>query len=130
MRFYQVLVVALLLAVASLAACASSPQGQRLRITNTSPNAITNLRVLFPEEEIAFGNIAANATTEYKVFLKGVYGYAAYRYDVNGETVTQPVIDWVGEEPMPGSSFTYTINYDPARPPIQQIQLVNVARDQ
>ena len=73
---------------------------------------------------------ARNATTEYRVFPKGVYGYAAYRYDVNGETVTQPVIDWVGEEPMQGSAFTYTINYDPARPPIQQIQLVQVTRDQ
>lgn len=130
MRFPGILLTLLLASLASLAACASTPQGQRLRIVNNSPNDIANLRVLFPEQEVAFGNVAANAATEYKVFSKGVYGYAAYRYDINGETITQPVIGWVGEAPMPGSAFTYTITYNPAALPIQRIQLVTVNRDQ
>jgi hypothetical protein len=61
---------------------------------------------------------------------KGVYGYAAYRHDLNGETVTQPVIDWVGESPMEGTAFTYTLSLDPSQPALAQIQLLNVVRDQ
>jgi hypothetical protein len=113
-----------------LSGCSLFQQGQRLRIVNSSPNAITNLRVLFPEEEISFGNVGPNATTDYKVFPKGVYGYAAYRYDLNGQTVTQPVIDWVGESPIEGSAFTYTLTFDPNNPNFQRIELTNVTRDQ
>ncbi len=59
-----------------------------------------------------------------------MYGYAAYRYDLNGETITQPVIDWVGETPMEGNSFTYTIAFNPDNPNMMRIELVNVTRDQ
>lgn len=122
--------VALLICATVLVGCSLVGQGQRLRIKNDSATAITNLRVLFPDQEVAFGNVAANATTDYQVFAKGVYGYAAYKYDWNGETVTQPVIDWVGEMPMEGSTFTYTIQFDPNNPQLQRIMLTNVNRDQ
>jgi hypothetical protein len=101
-----------------------------MRIINSSPNAISNLSVLFPESEVSFGNVPANGTTEYKIFPNGVYSYAAYRYELNGELVTQPVIDWVGESPMEGTAFTYTIAYNPDNPNMQRIELVNVTRDQ
>jgi hypothetical protein len=86
--------------------------------------------VLFPDAEVSFGDVPANATTDYKIFPKGVYGYAAYKYDLNGQTVTQPVIDWVGETPMEGTSFTYTIAFTPDNPNMMRIELVNVTRDQ
>jgi hypothetical protein len=60
----------------------------------------------------------------------GVFGYAAYRLDVDGDIVTQPVIDWVGERPMEGRAFTYTIDVDPRRPRFQIIRLVRVTRDE
>lgn len=129
MKIPGVLAVMLLLGSAGMLACAPNAQGQRLRIVNQGSAPITNLRVLFPDQEIGYGDVAANATTEYKVAPKGVYAYAAYRYDVNGETVTQPVIDWVGETPIEGNAITYTIRYDPARPPLQRIELVTVTRD-
>lgn len=122
--------VALLICATVLVGCSLVGQGQRLRIKNDSATAITNLRVLFPDQEVAFGNVTANATTDYQVFAKGVYGYAAYKYDWNGETITQPVIDWVGESPMQGSAFTYTIQFDPNNPQLQRIMLTNVNRDQ
>jgi hypothetical protein len=82
--------------------------------------------VVFPEEEIAFGDVPAGATTGYLDVPQGVYAYAAYRLVVDGEQVTQPVIDWVGEEPLEGKAFTYTIDYDP----IQRIQLIEVTIDE
>lgn len=124
-------VVLLLIAVLAVAlfACAPQEQGQRLRIINAGSEPITNLRVLFPDQEIVYGNVGANAMTDYKVAPKGVYGYAAYRYDVDRQTVTQPVIDWVGEEPMEGSTFTYTIRYNPTTEQFMKIELTNVNRD-
>ena len=116
---------------ASLAGCGSpTPQTPRLRITNSGSQSIQNLTVLFPEDRIEFGDVPAGGTTEYKHAPNGVYNYAAYRYEVDGQTVTQPVIDWVGEAPMAGDSFTYTINVDSSRPELQRVQLVDVARDE
>src|SRR5213078_4814025 len=99
------LLVFIALSSALLFACAPVEQGQRLRIVNASNAPITNLHVLFPDQEIVYGDVAANATTAYKVAPKGVYRYAAYRYDINGESITQPVIDFVGESPIDGATF-------------------------
>jgi hypothetical protein len=117
-----------------LTGCASTasptPPAPRLRIINSGTQDIKNLTVWFPEDEIEFGDIPAGATTPYKHVPHGVYHYAAYRLDINGENVTQPVIDWVGEEPMPGESFTYTLDFDANRPQLQPIQLTNVTQDE
>lgn len=98
----------------------------RLRVTNAGSNDISNLTVLFPNSRIVFGDVPAGTTTAYHAAPTGVYNYAAYSYRIKGEQVTQPVVDWVGETPRPGKSFTYVIDYDPARPAMQQIRLVAV----
>ncbi len=103
---------------------------QRLRIKNNGTVPIENLVVLMPNSEIRFGNLAAGATTEYVNVPNGVYSYAAYRYEWNGQTLTQPVMDWVGEEPIQGREFTYTLAFDPTREQSLKIELVNVTRDQ
>lgn len=54
----------------------------------------------------------------------------AYRLEVNGQTVTQPVLDWVGEEPIDGATFTYTIELDPSRPLLQIVRLISVTKDE
>jgi hypothetical protein len=81
-------------------------------------------------DEVAFGDVASGATTSYRPVPNGVYRYAAYRLELDGRTITQPVIDWVGEVPMDGTSFTYTIALDPDRPPLQIVRLVAVTRDE
>ena len=99
-----------------LSACSSRASDvPRLRITNSGTLPINSLVVFFPEESIAFGDIPAGATTEYVDVPKGIYSYAAYEFEVDGQVVTQPVIDWIGESPMGGKLFTYTIDFDPAR---------------
>ena len=42
------------------------------------------------------------------------------RFD--GRTVNQPVIDWVGERPLAGQSFTYVLSIDPQRPEYSMIR--------
>jgi hypothetical protein len=121
------IVLALVLVLTSCGAGAESP---RLRITNEGAQPLEGLVVLFPEEEVAFGDVAPGETTDYEAVSEGVYRYAAYRFEVNGEEVTQPVLDWVGEEPVPGEAFTYVLDYDPTREPIQQVVLVEVVQDE
>jgi len=88
---------------------------QKLRITNQSPHSIQNLVVRFPEDRVDFGKVPAGATTDYQVIPHGVYRYAAYDVEVDGRKYQQPVIDWVGENPMEGKAFTYILEVDPSR---------------
>jgi hypothetical protein len=84
-----------------LASCKSPPpQTSRLPITNSGTDSVKNLTVQFPHDQIPFGDIPAGTTTEYKEVPSGVFPYAAYRFEMDGQPITQPVIDWVGEEPI------------------------------
>lgn len=124
-----------------LAACApAAPQptptappppatGARLRITNAGSTPIRKLTLLFPDEEVFFGDVPAGGTTSYMEVANGVYAYAAYRYELDGSQITQPVIDWVGEEGKQGS-FTYTIDFDPGRAAMQRIMQQSVTQDE
>jgi len=103
---------------------------QHLRITNSGTTAVENLVILFPEDEVIFGDIPAGTTTEYQDVPNGVYGYAAYRHGLDGEMMVQSVTDWVGEVPLEGSSFTYTINFNPNRRQGLMVQLKEVTKDE
>jgi len=113
----------------TLHGCAEKPVTHRLRLINNGDYLITDLIVVFPKDQLEFGDIKAGAITEYKDVPNGVYRYAAYKYELNGKVITQPVIDWVGETPLEGVSFTYTIVYDPNRPQGQAIQLLEVTEN-
>lgn len=91
------------------------PQGARLRIRNTSEHDLINLVVMFPDTRLEFGDVPAGETSEYLDAPNGVYAYAAYEYDLNGEKQIQYVIDWVGEEPDLQGDFTYVVDFDPER---------------
>jgi hypothetical protein len=98
--------------------------GPRLRITNNSSETIQGLVVIFPDQRIEFGDVPGGATTQYMPAPKGVYNYAAYEYTLNGEKVTQPVIDWVGESAKTQGSFTYVLAFNPTQPNMLRIELV------
>lgn len=108
----------------------TSPSAPRLRITNNGTAAIKNLTVLFPQDQVQFGDIPVDATTEYQDVPNGVYRYASYRLEVHGQPITVPVIDWVGEEPMEGSAFTYTLAVDPDRSLLGIVRLIDVTQDE
>jgi hypothetical protein len=137
---------ALALAALLLAACGAggagpqatpSPQasptaeaaGPVLRITNNSEIDIERLVVIFPEDRVDFGAIAGGATTEYLPVPNGVYHYAAYELEVGGERYELPVIDWMGEEPVPGEAFTWRVDVNPDRGQWEIIQLVQATVD-
>ncbi|MHB8114658.1 MAG: hypothetical protein ACYDHA_14545 [Bellilinea sp.] len=113
----------------TLNGCIKKSATPRLRLINDGTYLITDLKIVFPKDQLEFGDIKAGAITEYKDVPNGVYRYAAYKYQLNGKEITQPVIDWVGETPLEGISFTYTIAYDPNRPQGQAIQLLEVTKD-
>ncbi len=109
---------------------------QQLRIENAGTSDITGLKVLFPGPTalaeaipVEFGDVPAGKTTAYRSVPGGVYRYAAYEYTLNGHLVQQPVVDWVGETPMQGATFTYRIMLDPSKVPGGQMQLVEVRID-
>jgi hypothetical protein len=101
-----------------------------LRITNNGSVLIKNLVVLFPQDRIAFGDVPPGTTTDYKQVSNGVFRYAAYQFEVDGQVITEPAIDWIGESPMNGTLFTYTIDFDPNRINTgNRIRLIEVKND-
>jgi hypothetical protein len=120
-----------IITLAFLGGC-SSPEAQspKLRVTNRGPSAVVNLTVLFPEGEVKVGDISIGSTTEYQEVPNGVYGYAAYRYVLDGELILQPVIDWVGEKPLVGDKFTYLIEFSATRPQWERVRLIEVIIDE
>lgn len=108
----------------------------RLRIANLSDVPIEGLVVAFPalnetmlSLRVPFGDVPAGGMSDYREIPGDVYRYAAYRYTLDGAMVDQPVTDWVGEVPMAGSAFTYTLSFDPRQPPGNQLSLVEVTVD-
>ena len=114
-----------LAAVVLLAACGSDLEPTRLRVANVGAVPIRDLTVMFPDEQVGFGDVPAGATTGYEDFRHGVYSYAAYRFEIDGALISQPVIDWVGEEPLPGEAFTYSLALEGGR-----LELVGVTSDE
>jgi hypothetical protein len=109
---------------------------QELRVENVGIHAITGLSVFFPGHpsgsattQIAFGDIAAGSVSVYKTIPGGVYGYGAYHYTVDGKTIDQPVLDWVGERPMDGYRFTYHLTLDLTTAPDYRLALVRISVD-
>ena len=90
---------------------------------------IENLSVLFPDDEIRFGSISPGATSEYQDVPNGVYAYAAYHFEIDGEMILQPVIDWVGERPLDGDTFTYVLTFSPNQPLGQMVRLMEVINE-
>ena len=118
-----------LLVALLLAGCTPVPPGvTQLSLTNTIPLDIDRIVVIFPQQRLVFGPIRAGATTAYQPVARGVYGYAAYEITLDGRVITQPVTDWVGEQPLPDGRYTYALAIDPDVPDGQRIQ-ATVQRD-
>ena len=117
---------------AASSAAAQEPTAtlQVLRVTNVGSHDIEGLIVIFPDERVVLGDVVAGATTNYHKFSKGVFPYAAYDFRAGGSVINQPVIDWGGEQPMPGQSFTYSLEVVGGPRGATNIRLVSTTRDQ
>ena len=127
-RLSSLAVCLLLLAIGCSSPTDPSQNLSLVRMTNVGSRNIEGLVVLFPNERLEFGAVPAGATTPYLVSRVGVYGYAAYEFLFVDVVKHQPVIDWVGEQPMKGEAFTYSIELldGPSGP---SIRLAGTARD-
>jgi len=121
--------VVVALSVAGCGILSPSASGTRLRLINAGSSSVRDLVILFPKDRIDFGDLPSGATSAYQSIPNGVFRYAAFRGGVDGVAINQPVIDWVGEEPLEGDAFTYTI--DVVRSPTGNlaIRLIGVSRD-
>ena len=102
----------------------------RLRIRNAGATPIAKLTVIFPDDRISFGDVAPGTTTAYQRVRNGVYAYGAFSFELDGAIVTQPVIDWVGEEPTESGAFTYTLELAPRASQFPFVRLVSVTQDE
>ena len=124
------------LAVLALCSCAqagvappvSEPSSSvsRIRVVNESTEELRDLDLLFPQEEVAVGDVAAGAASDYVEVPQGVYNYSAFRFLRDGESVVQPVIDFVGETALPIDDYTYLLGVDSDRG--DQLELLTVFR--
>ena len=121
-----------LYALRSFAQEVTSPSGlhaAQLRVINSGNEAIENLTVFFPGSEVQFGDVPPGSTTAYKEAPRGVYRYGAYRFELRGQVIVQPVTDWVGEAPMEGTRFTYRLEFDSNRTRPMLVRLAGVTTD-
>ena len=108
---------------------------QRLRVHNAGTTDIKGLVVGFavdsrPVDSIAFGDIAPGATTDYQTVPNGVLEYAGYSFQMDGRETDQAVTDFIGMQPLPGTDFTYSIDFDRGRfTQNQAIRLIGVKTD-
>jgi hypothetical protein len=107
----------------------TAPENHQLRVSNTGTVAIEGLSILFPSETITVGSVASGATTSYILVSRGVYAYGAFRFMVDGLVVQQPVIDWTGEKPLDGESFTYALERVVSGAGVSTIRISRVDRD-
>ena len=77
------------LAAVTLCSCAqpiappvSEPSSavSRIRVVNDSGEELRDLHLLFPEERVAIGDVAAGAASAYVEVLSGAYSYSAFRF--------------------------------------------------
>jgi hypothetical protein len=67
-------------------------------VVNDGTEELGDLHLLFPREQVAVGDVAAGAASDYVEVPEGVFNYSAFRFLRDGESVVQPVIDFVGNE--------------------------------
>ena len=100
----------------------------QLRIYNDGSVAFEHLTVLYPRDQVTFGDVGAKATTSYREAPHGVGRDASFRFVSNGVPVQQNVIDFIGWKPLSGKAFTYRVHIEPGRSQ-PFLRLVEVVRD-
>jgi len=86
----------------------------RLRVRNVGSLAIRELVIMFPYEDVRFGDVGNGTTTRYLDVPRGVYSLAAISHRWEGRVIPGgAVTDWLGERPLPVGDFTYELRAEP-----------------
>ena len=94
-------------AVGTVSACSNS--SAHLRIRNLSDTTLNGVVVLFPKDQVHFGDVGAKSITEYREVQNGVGEYASFEFAVDGKVTRQLVADFVRWRPLTGKEFTYEV---------------------
>jgi len=81
-----------------------------LRVENRGSSDLKELTVRFPRGSVEFGDVPAGQISGYRLVFGGVYRSAAYDITVDGERVSQPVVDWIGEVPLLPGNYVYVVS--------------------
>ena len=86
------------------------PRGDvHVRIANESAFAFSSVDVVFPEDSVDYGIVAAHGASEYRPVSKA-YSYALIIVQVGGEEMRLQPIDYVGESLLSPGRYTYALN--------------------
>jgi hypothetical protein len=116
-------------AAAGLLSCLSCDRNDaELRIYNDGSVVLQQFTVLFPKDEVTFGEVGANARSSYLRVPHGIGRDASFRFVLNGVPVKQFVADFVGWKPLSGKAFTYHVRIEPGRSQ-PFLHVIEVVRD-
>ena len=80
-----------------------------IRIQNASSFAFDRVDVVFPEDQVSYGSIRANSSSDYRDVSKA-YRYAYIEVEIGGEELVLQPIDYVGENLLRSGRYTYVLN--------------------
>ena len=109
MRLRNALIAALSLVVASCDDPAGPTGDIEVRIANESSFAFESVDVVFPDDSVAYGALAAHSQSEYHAVTQA-YSYALIIVTVGGEERRIQPIDYVGVPELEPGRYTYALN--------------------
>lgn len=104
--------ITVLLCTAILISCdglLKSEEELKIRLNNVSEFNMDSVLVIFPEDEINYGNLLAGKSSEYRMVNKA-YRYAYIQVKINGGLCVLQPIDYMGESLLKPGNYTYILN--------------------
>jgi len=81
----------------------------KVRVANNSSFAFDRVEVVFPEDRVDYGSVAANGVSDYAP-VETAYRYAYIEVQIGDEVLKIQPIDYVGEEALDAGRYTYRLN--------------------
>jgi len=86
-----------------------SSVGVNIRVANESSFAFSDVDVVFPQDSVDYGGVAAHGASDYRRVTQA-YSYALIIVHVGGEELRLQPIDYVGESALSAGRYTYALN--------------------
>ncbi|MDR8393688.1 hypothetical protein NC796_21215 [Aliifodinibius sp. S!AR15-10] len=80
-----------------------------IRIQNNSSYTLNDLKVVFPEDEVAYGDVSGGKKSGYEQVIKA-YRYAYIETVVREKKLVLQPIDYVGESLLDHGRYTYELS--------------------
>jgi hypothetical protein len=82
----------------------------RIRIGNESQSEFSNVAVIFPEDEVDYGDVGAGGVSGYRK-VSVAYRYARVDVRIGSTELRIQPRDYVGEEPLSPGRYTYRLYF-------------------